>query len=75
MGEHLLKWRRDLGLTQMHVAEVLGVNVATISTWEKNRGELRGERLAVIIRFLGYDPRAGDLPSAATQEEREGLPA
>jgi len=28
-------------------------------TWEKNRQEPCGERLAGIIRFLGYDPRAG----------------
>lgn len=43
----------------MQVAKALGVKVGTITTWEKNRGEPCGERLAGIIRFLGYDPRAG----------------
>jgi transcriptional regulator with XRE-family HTH domain len=62
VGEHLLKRRRELGLTQAQAAEAMRVKVATITTWEKNRGEPCGERLAGIIRFLGYDPRAGSPP-------------
>jgi transcriptional regulator with XRE-family HTH domain len=59
VGEHLLKRRRDLGLTQVQVAEALGVNVGTITTWEQNRQEPSGGHLAGIVTFLGYDSRAG----------------
>jgi transcriptional regulator with XRE-family HTH domain len=59
VGEHLLKRRRDLGLTQVQVAKALGVKVGTITTWEKNRQEPCGDHLAGIVRFLGYDPRSG----------------
>jgi DNA-binding transcriptional regulator YiaG len=61
-GDHLLKRRRDLGLTQAQVAKTLGVKVGTITSWEKNRQEPCGERLGGILRFLGYDPRAGSRP-------------
>jgi DNA-binding XRE family transcriptional regulator len=59
VGEHLLKRRRDLGLTQGQVAQALGVNAGTVITSEKNRQAPSGRRLLAIIRFLGYDPRAG----------------
>jgi transcriptional regulator with XRE-family HTH domain len=59
VGEHLLKRRRDLGLTQVQVAEALGVNVSTVTIWEKNRGEPSGGHLAGILGFLGYDPLSG----------------
>jgi transcriptional regulator with XRE-family HTH domain len=58
LGEHLLKRRQELRLTQVQVAKTLGVKVGTITTWEKNRREPCGERLASLLRFLGYDPRA-----------------
>jgi DNA-binding transcriptional regulator YiaG len=62
VGEHLLKRRRDLGLTQGQAAKALSVKVGTITTWEKNRQEPCGDHLAAIIRFLGYDSRAGSPP-------------
>ena len=67
LGEHLLKRRRDLGLSQVQVAKALGVNAGTVITWEKNRQEPSGRRLVGIIRFLGYDPRAGS-PSSSRRE-------
>jgi transcriptional regulator with XRE-family HTH domain len=72
VGEHLLKRRRDLGLTQVKVAAVLRVNVTTITTWEKNRQEPTGDHLAGIVRFLGYDPGPASLRLTA-EEVRDRL--
>lgn len=72
MGAHILKRRRDLGLTQVQATKALGVKVGTITIWEKNRQEPCGDHLAGIIRFLGYDPRAG-LPAFRRRLRRASL--
>ncbi|MHB8765688.1 MAG: helix-turn-helix domain-containing protein, partial [Deferrisomatales bacterium] len=36
-GDRIRTLREDKGLTQLYVAEVAGVSVATVSRWENNR--------------------------------------
>jgi len=34
-GKNLVKWRKQQGLTQKQLAQALGVDVMTISRWER----------------------------------------
>lgn len=57
-GEHLLKRRHDLGLTQVQVAEALGVTVSTITTWEKTARSQAASALSAQHHLL--DEGTGD---------------
>ncbi len=46
----------DLGLTQKHVAEQIGVDEVTLRHWEKNHTSPRVYLIPGIIQFLGYAP-------------------
>ena len=35
-SSELSKWRKDQGYTQRHLADLLGVDVMTVSRWERN---------------------------------------
>ncbi len=56
------KRRHELGLFQKHVAKALGVDLSTVTNWEKNRTTPTLWTLSKIIEFLGYDPSV-DNPS------------
>jgi len=66
LGEHLKKRRLKLGLSQEAAAAQLGVNPFTVLNWEKGRTEPPVRALAIIVRWLGYDP----LPEPTTLQER-----
>jgi DNA-binding XRE family transcriptional regulator len=53
IGEKLKKKRLDLGLFQKDVAEIIGVDVNTITLWEKGTYEPSKRFLMKIERFLG----------------------
>jgi|GEM_PF-1235871 len=53
---HIHKVRFERGLLQKEVADLVGVNVATIVNWEKNHTQPPVMLLPKIIDFLGYDP-------------------
>lgn len=55
IGDHIRKKRLDLGLTQIEVAEIIGVKESTVWNWEHGtEPELR--HIPKIIEFLGYVP-------------------
>jgi transcriptional regulator with XRE-family HTH domain len=45
-----------MGLTNVQVAELLGVVYQTIERWEHDRTPITAKNRGKIIRFLGYDP-------------------
>jgi transcriptional regulator with XRE-family HTH domain len=57
-GDHIKKRRLVLGLYQVKVAEIIGVDECTVANWEKNRTNPMLWTLPKIIQFLGYDPSA-----------------
>jgi DNA-binding transcriptional regulator YiaG len=56
LGEHLLKRRMELGLTQYQVSLQLLTTVETILFWEKDRAKPSARFYPAIFRFLGFDP-------------------
>lgn len=52
IGEKLKKKRFDMGFYQKDVAEILGVDVNTITLWEKNKHEPGKRFLKKIEEFL-----------------------
>jgi len=57
LGDHLRKRRLDLGLLQKEAAAKLGVDVKTVTNWERQRTQPKIRFLPPIFRFLGGDPR------------------
>ena len=56
MGAELSKKRLELGISQMELAQKVGVRVETIQNWEHCRTIPDICYLLRIINFLGYDP-------------------
>ncbi len=54
LGEHLRRKRVDMGLTNIQVAEILGVAYQTVERWEHNRRPITPRNRAKIVAFLGY---------------------
>jgi DNA-binding transcriptional regulator YiaG len=52
MGERLKKKRLDMGLYQKDVAEIIGVDVNTVTNWEKGRYKPCRENLGRVEGFL-----------------------
>lgn len=56
IGDHIRKARYERGLLQKEVADIIGVNVATVVNWEKNHTSPPIMLIPKIISFLGYNP-------------------
>jgi transcriptional regulator with XRE-family HTH domain len=56
IGEHLLKLRVDLKLTQKAVAEKIGVSQSTVGQWEKDNATPEISHMKNVIDFIGYYP-------------------
>ncbi len=52
-GERLAAAREELGLSQMELAQRLGVSQKVITYWERNEVALRSEQLTAIAEALG----------------------
>ncbi|WP_391528508.1 helix-turn-helix domain-containing protein [Photorhabdus akhurstii] len=52
IGERIHSRRRGLGLTQVQVGEEIGVSMAAISLWEKNKTSPSSENLQKIAQVL-----------------------
>ncbi len=52
-GERLASAREQLGLSQMQLAERLGVSQKVITYWERNEVALRSEQLTSVAEALG----------------------
>lgn len=55
-GEHVLKRRLFLKLSQPQLAKLLGVVPETILNWELNYRKPSINHIGKLIQFLGYDP-------------------
>lgn len=51
-GPALRRWRQLRGLKQSHLAELLGVNQATVSRWEAGAQQPAGAQAAALARLL-----------------------
>lgn len=56
MNYNLKDLRRAADLTQVEVAEQLGINQSTFSRWERDRVEVPEEHHAKLAEILGVDP-------------------
>ncbi|WP_292915194.1 helix-turn-helix transcriptional regulator [Nitrosomonas sp.] len=56
LGEHVLKRRLYLKLSQPKLAKLLGVAAETILNWELNYKKPSINHIGKLIQFLGYDP-------------------
>lgn len=56
LGEHVLKRRLFLKLSQPQLAKLLGVAAETILNWELNYRKPSINHTGKLIQFLGYDP-------------------
>ncbi|WP_420196892.1 helix-turn-helix domain-containing protein [Chthoniobacter flavus] len=48
----------EMRLTQMQVAEILGVAYQTVERWERNRTPITKRNQTKIVSFLGFNPLA-----------------
>ena len=56
IGEHMIKKRIDMRLTQAVVAKQLGVARSTLGNWEGNFCRPYGKVREQIVAWLGFDP-------------------
>ena len=56
LGEHLKRWRLQIGLSQKEAAATLGVSEFTLINWEGNVTTPAVRFFSDIVRFLRYDP-------------------
>ena len=56
LGEHVLKRRLFLKLSQPQLAKLLGVTAETVLNWELNYRKPSINHIGKLIQFLGYDP-------------------
>lgn len=66
LGEHVLKRRLNLKLSQPKLAKLLGVAAETILNWELNYRKPSINHIGKLIQFLGYDP---ELPNPSSIAE------
>jgi transcriptional regulator with XRE-family HTH domain len=55
-GDHVRNHRLSLGMFQREVAELLGLSVDGIASWEKNRTQPAISQIPKVVDFLGYQP-------------------
>jgi transcriptional regulator with XRE-family HTH domain len=56
LGEHIKRERMKRGLLQKDVAQILCVNVMTLTNWENNYRNVQVNHIPSIVEFLGYTP-------------------
>jgi transcriptional regulator with XRE-family HTH domain len=67
LGERVLKERQRVGITQMDVANLAGINVAHYGRIERGTGNPNLETLVRLAGVLGIDP--GDLLRGMTVDQ------
>lgn len=57
VGQHILRKRLEVGLTQRQLGERLGVDMYSVSNWEKGKTKtFPAKVMPAVIGFLGYNP-------------------
>lgn len=69
LGARIAQLRKDQGITQVQLAEVLGVSQQTITAYEVGRRRIQVSALPVIAQALGVavETLVGNTPQAATR--------
>ena len=65
LGDHVLKRRLFLKLSQPQLAKLLGVAAETVLNWELNYRKPSINHIGKLIQFLGYDPALSNPSSIA----------
>ena len=65
LGDHVLKRRLYLKLSQPQLAKILGVAPETVLNWELNYRKPSINHIGKLIQFLGYDPESRNSNSIA----------
>lgn len=73
LGDHLLRRRLALGLSQRQAATRAGVSPNTVLNWEKDHTKPPIESMPSILQFLGYDPfpKSQSLPERLLAKRRQ----
>lgn len=56
-GEQLREWREHAGLSQVELADVLGVTQQTVSDWERGKARPAGSRALDLDAALKLEPQ------------------
>ena len=56
LGQHIMRRRLVLGLTQKQLGAKLGVTNDTVRNWERGRAQPLVTQMRGILEFLGHDP-------------------
>lgn len=56
LGKQLQWRRRELGLQQVDVADIIGCNAKSIMLWERDERRPADRMYPALIKFLGYEP-------------------
>ena len=65
LGDHILRRRIMLAITQEEAAERLGVNTWTVHNWETGQRKPEIRFIPALVAFLGYDPEPVDTGTLA----------
>lgn len=66
-GEHILKRRLFLNLTQVEVARQFNVSSFTVCNWEKGKIVPQIIHMPALVKFLGYDPTSA-IPNTIAEQ-------
>jgi len=56
LADHIRKYRKDKGISQVELAEKFGVDEMTIVNWEKGRTKPMRKSLEKIKTTIGFEP-------------------
>lgn len=70
-GARLRRWRAEAGITQVDLAEALGITQQTVSDWERDIGLPHRTRASDLDRILGLPPRTVLLAIYGEEDEDE----
>lgn len=55
MGHRILSRRKELGLSQLKLAQAMGVSMAAVSLWEKGKTSITSDKLLKLSELLQCD--------------------
>ena len=56
VGDRIRRLRKSLGLTQVKLAQMLGIKAPSVVQWESDKTNLSGENLLNAAKLFGVTP-------------------